>query len=73
MQTIEWELRAIENGSWSPFRGNVNKQYGALHLSGSLSGRHIQLQARALTEDAWVSEYTFIPKYAGSGLIVRTP
>jgi len=73
MQTIEWELRAIENGSWSPFRGNVNKQYGALHLSGSLSGRHIQLQARALTEDAWVAEYTFIPKYAGSGLIVRTP
>lgn len=66
-QTIEWEMRAIENGSWSPFRNNVNKQYGGLHLSENQIGRQIQLQARALTEDAWIAEYTLIPKYLSPG------
>jgi hypothetical protein len=68
-QTIEWEMRAIKNGSWTPFRKNVNKPYGALHLSENQIGKSVQLQARALTEDAWVAEYTFIPKYISSGRV----
>lgn len=71
-QTIEWEMRAIKNGSWTPFRKNVNKPYGALHLSENQIGRSVQLQARALTEDAWVAEYTFLPKYLASGRIYNT-
>jgi hypothetical protein len=71
-QTIEWELRAVENGSWSPFRKNVNRQYGALHLSENQIGKNIQLQARALTEEAWIAEYTLIPKYISSGRILNT-
>jgi hypothetical protein len=69
-QTIEWELRAIENGSWTPFRKNVNRQYGALHLSENQIGKNIQLQAKALTEDAWIAEYTLIPKYLSPGRIL---
>ena len=71
-QTIEWELRAIENGSWSPFRKNVNRQYGALHLSENQIGKNLQLQAKALTEDAWIAEYTLMPKYISSGRILDT-
>ena len=70
-QTIEWEVRAIESGSWVPFRRNVNEQYGGLHLPYDLRGKNLQLQAKALTEDAWVAEYTLIPKYVEPGLIVR--
>lgn len=69
-QTVEWEMRAIENGSWTPFRKNVNRQYGALHLSENQIGRNVQLQAKALTEDAWVAEYTLIPKYISPGRIL---
>lgn len=72
VQTIEWELRAIENGSWTPFRKNVNRQYGALHLSENQYGKNIQLQAKALTEDAWIAEYTLVPKYLSSGRILDT-
>lgn len=71
-QTIEWEMRAVENGSWTPFRKNVNRQYGALHLSENQTGKNVQLQARALTEDAWIAEYTLIPKYISSGRILDT-
>jgi hypothetical protein len=66
-QTIEWEMRSIENGSWTPFRKNVNRQYGGLHLPETQVGRNVQLQAKALTEDAWIAEYTLIPKYSSLG------
>jgi hypothetical protein len=71
-QTIEWEMRSIENGSWTPFRRNVNRQYGALHLPETQVGRSIQLQAKALTEDAWIAEYTLVPKYSSSGRIYES-
>lgn len=71
-QTIEWEMRAIDGGSWTPFRRNINKKYGALHLSRNQIGRSLQLQARALTEDAWIAEYTVFPKYLSLGRIVDT-
>jgi hypothetical protein len=71
-QTIEWEMRSIENGSWTPFRRNVNRQYGGLHLPETQIGRHLQLQAKALTEDAWIAEYTLIPKYSSIGKMPST-
>ena len=70
-QTIEWEMRSIENGSWTPFRKNVNRQYGGLHLPETQVGRNVQLQAKALTEDAWIAEYTLIPKYSSLGRILE--
>lgn len=68
-QTIEWEVRAIKDGSWTPFKRNVNQRYGAVHLADTQMGRYVQLQARALTEDAWIAEYTLIPKYQQLGRI----
>jgi hypothetical protein len=69
-QTIEWEIRAISGGAWFPFRNTVNEMYGAVHLPASQRGTEIQLQARALTEDAWVSEYTLRPHYAELGRLL---
>jgi hypothetical protein len=69
-KTVEWEIRAVRGGSWSPFRDSVNKKYGAIHLPRNQRGRFIQLQAIALTEDAWISEYTLKPKYAQLGRIL---
>jgi len=70
-QTIEWEMRVSDNGLWAPFRNNVNKQYGGLHLPDDQIGNYIQLQARALTEDAWISEYTVLPKYVSMGRLFQ--
>jgi len=69
-KTVEWEIRAVRGGSWSPFRDSINKRYGAIHLPKNQRGRFIQLQAIALTEDAWISEYTLKPKYAQLGRIL---
>lgn len=70
-QTIEWEMRVSDNGLWAPFRNNVNKQYGGLHMPDNQIGNYIQLQARALTEEAWISEYTVIPKYVSIGRLIQ--
>jgi hypothetical protein len=72
-QTVEWEMRALDapNNAWVPFRRNINLQYGALHLSEDRAGKEIQLQAKALTEDAWVAEYALLPRYMTPGKINR--
>lgn len=72
-QTVEWELRATDapNNTWVPFRRNTNLKYGALHLSEDRAGRKIELQAKALTEDAWIAEYTLLPRYVSPGRINR--
>jgi hypothetical protein len=70
-QTVSWEMRAVKDGSWTPFRNNFNNKYGGLHLSERAVGNYVQLQARALTEEAWVAEYTLIPKYVSMGVFVK--
>lgn len=69
-KTVEWEIRAKKNGAWHPFRDTINQQYSAIHFSSNQMGTEIQLQARALTEDAWISEYTLRPRYAHLGRIL---
>lgn len=73
-RSVSWELRAIDNGTWYPFQDAVNDPRGALHLPHSARGTAIQLQARALRVDAWISSYTLKPHYAELGRVVgNTP
>lgn len=69
-QTVEWEIRTRRGGAWMPFRGMMNEQYAAIHFPPNQTGSELQLQARALTEDAWISEYTLVPRYAPLGRIL---
>lgn len=69
-RAIAWELRAIEDGAWFPFRDTVNDPLGALHLAHDKRGTAIQLQARALRADAWISNYTLKPHYAELGRVL---
>jgi hypothetical protein len=67
-QTIEWEVKArADIATWRPFGIMVNDPNGAVHFPRSERGTELQLQCRALTEDAWVSNYTLKPHYAQLG------
>jgi hypothetical protein len=70
---VDWQLRAIEDGEWISFGHMVNKDKGALHLPPEQRGRSIQLQAKALTQDAWISSYTLKPHYAELGRLIPQP
>lgn len=72
-RSVAWELRAIENGIWTEFKDTVNDPKGALHLPPTLRGTAIQLQARALLDDAWISSYTLTPHYAELGRLLPGP
>lgn len=66
-RSVGWEMRAIENGDWFPFLDVVNNPRGALHLPRSARGKAIQVRARALRADSWISNYTLKPHYAELG------
>jgi hypothetical protein len=65
---VSWSVRAVENGPWRRFYGLVNDPKGAVHFNPDERGRFLQLRAEALTNDAWVSEFTLFPHYAELGL-----
>lgn len=67
---VDWQVRATENGVWRSFFGAVNQPDAGLHLPGTERGTELQLQAVALTPEAWVASYTLKPRYAQLGLPV---
>lgn len=72
-QAISWEMRAIEDGDWVPFGNTVNNRNAALHLDFPARGRALQLQAKALIPEAWISSYSLVPHHAELGRIIPTP
>jgi hypothetical protein len=69
-RTVIWEARAIANGDWTPFSEMINDPRLAIHFGRDGRGKELQLQARALSPDAWISEYRVMPKYAQPGRII---
>jgi hypothetical protein len=67
---VAWSARAQANAPFRPFYGLVNEPNGALHFRPSERGKELQLQAVALTTDAWVSSFKLFPRYAELGLPV---
>lgn len=67
---VAWSARAQANAPFRPFYGLVNDPSGALHFRSSERGKALQLQAVALTTDAWVSSFKLFPRYAELGLPV---
>jgi hypothetical protein len=65
---VAWSARATEDGLFRRFYGLVNDPGGALHFNPDERGRFLQIQAEALTPDAWISEFTLFPHYAELGL-----
>lgn len=67
-QTIAWEMKARSSSTtWYEFRDMVNDPNGAIHIPREQRGSELQLQCRALTDDAWVSSFTLTPHYANLG------
>lgn len=52
---VSWALRAGPNNPYREFRGLVNGTKAAVHLNPAERGTAPQLQARALTSDAWIA------------------
>lgn len=67
---VAWSIRATANGLFRNFKNNVNNPGGAVHLAADERGTELQLQAIALTEDAWVSSFQLFPRFAELGLPV---
>jgi hypothetical protein len=65
---VAWSVRAAENGPFRRFFNLVNDPGGAVHFNPDERGRALQIQAEALTNDAWVSEFSLFPHYAELGL-----
>lgn len=65
---VAWSVRAAKDAQFRRFYGLVNQPRGAVHFNPNERGRFLQLQAEALTSDAWVSEFTLFPHYAELGL-----
>ncbi len=68
-RTVSWEFRAKATGEWIPFNNMINDDRYALNLGRDNRGTEMQLQARALTQDAWIAEYKVIPHHAELGLV----
>lgn len=64
---VDWAIRADEDQPWRSFGNLTNAERGAVHL-GRERGKAIQLQATALTRDAWISHLRLLPRYAQLGL-----
>lgn len=69
-RSVSWEIRANQNDEWIPFKSMINNNKYAIHFTQQDRGFEVQLQARALTPDAWISSYTLIPHYAHLGRIL---
>jgi hypothetical protein len=67
---VAWAARANPTAPFRRFRGMANRADGALHFNPDERGRHLQIEAQALTPDAWISEFTLFPHYAELGLPV---
>lgn len=67
---VQWSARATTNGPWRDFKSQVNNPSGAIHFIPEERGTELQLQAVALTDDAWVSSFKLFPRYAQLGLPV---
>lgn len=67
---VAWSARAQADAPFRPFYDMVNDPYGAVHFKPSERGKALQLQAVALTTDAWVSSFKLFPRYAELGLPV---
>lgn len=67
-RNVAWQFRANPAlGVWREFRDTVNDPYGALKLPPEERGTSLQLQAVALTQDAWISGFTLLPHFAELG------
>lgn len=64
---VSWSIRATPNGPFREFRSLVNTPTGAVHLNSNERGTALQLQAVALTTDAWVVGFKLFPHYAELG------
>jgi len=67
---VDWAIKATPNGAWRSFRGLVNDKNGAIHFTPEERGTALQLQATALTEDAWSATFKLFPRIAQLGLPV---
>lgn len=67
---VAWAARANPTAPFRRFRSMVNRADGAVHFIPIERGRQLQLEAQALTSDAWISEFTLFPHYAELGLPV---
>lgn len=68
---VAWSVRAQEGGQFRRFKGLVNTPDGAVHFNPNERGTALQLQADALTPDAWIlSPPKLFPRYAELGLPV---
>lgn len=64
---VDWGVRADPDQPFRSFGNLVNSGRGAVHL-GRERGTSLQLQATALTQDAWVASYRLMPRHAQLGL-----
>lgn len=69
-RSVAWEIRAKSNSEWVPFKSMLNDVNYGVHFIANQRGTEIQLQARALTPDAWISSYTLLPRYAQTGRLL---
>jgi len=67
---VAWGVRANSTAPFIRFRRMANQTNGAVHFNPIQRGRQLQLEAQALTPDAWISEFTLFPHYAELGLPV---
>lgn len=66
-RTVAWSARANQTAIFRPFNDCINTASGALHFPMTEYGTQLQIQAEALTSDAWVSNYQVTPIYAQLG------
>lgn len=67
---ISWAARANPNNLWREFRDNINDPKAALHFNINERGNQLQVQATALTDDAYVvcgGGLKIFPHYAELG------
>lgn len=70
---VSWKGRATINGPFRDFWGNVNDPNKALHFIPEERGTQVQIQAEALTDDAWISQFYLFPRHSEPGYPLWQP
>lgn len=67
-RNVSWQFLANPGlATWRDFGQTVNDPFGALKLPLAERGTGLQLQAVALTQEAWIAGFSLIPRYASLG------
>lgn len=66
-RTVRWQVRAESANPWRDFFGAVNDEWTAVNLGVGERGRNLQVQAIAVDQNGWVSNYRVSPAYSQLG------